>query len=314
MSSLHQAVEDYLRIRRALGFKLERAGELLPGFIDYLESVGAQTVTTEHALRWATLPSAASPVWWNARLGIVRGFARYLQTIDPAAELPPTGALPAGAGRRRPTPYVYSDGEIFALLAAADRWRSWRSRMASATLRTLIGLLSVTGLRIGEAIRLDRDDLDLEHQRLVVHTSKFGKSRELPLHPTTIEALRDYLRVRDQLFPNVDTPALLVSATGQRLARRHVEWQFARLRDRVGLIPRPGSHAPRLHDIRHTFAVRTMLDSYQSGGDPQARLAQLSTYLGHVDPANTYWYLSAAPDLLALAAQRLEDHLTETSR
>jgi integrase/recombinase XerD len=313
MSSLGQAVEDYLRIRRALGFKLERAGELLPGFVDYLESVGAETVTTEHALRWATLPSTANPVWWHARLGVVRGFARYLQTIDPVAELPPTGVLPGG-GRGRPTPYVYSDAEILALIAAAGRWRSWRSRMASATLETLIGLLVVTGLRIGEAIRLDRADLDLEHQRLVVRDSKFGKSRELPLHPTTVQALRDYLRVRGQLLPHVDTPVLLVTATGQRLSRRHVEWQFARLRQRAGLTPRPGSRAPRLHDIRHTFAVRTMLDSYQSGGDPQARLAQLSTYLGHVDPANTYWYLSAAPELLALAAQRLEDHLTEASR
>jgi integrase/recombinase XerD len=313
MSSLRPAVEDYLRIRRALGFKLERDGDLLSGFVGYLESVGTETVTIEHALRWATLPSDANPVWWHRRLSVVRGFVRYLQPIDPTAELPPTGALPRG-GRRRPTPYVYSDGEILALIAAAGRWRSWRTPMASATLQTLIGLLAVTGLRIGEAIRLDRDDLDLEHQRLVVRNSKFGKSRELPLHPTTIEALRGYLHVREQLLPEFDTLALLITATGQRLERRHVEWQFARLRKRVGLIPRPGSHAPRLHDVRHTFAVRTMLDSYQSGGDPQARLAQPSTYLGHADPANTYWYLSAAPDLLALAAQRLEDHLTETSR
>ncbi len=175
MSSLRQACEDYLRIRRALGFKLERAGELLPRFLDYLESVGADTITTEHALRWATLPSTAKPVYWQLRLTVVRGFARYLQTIDPAAELPPTGLLPA-CGGRRPTPYIYSDAEIAALIAAAG---GWRSRLGRPTLQALIGLLAVTGMRIGEAIRLDRGDLDLEHRRLVVRNSKFGKSRQL---------------------------------------------------------------------------------------------------------------------------------------
>jgi integrase/recombinase XerD len=310
MSSLRQACEDYLRIRRALGFKLERAGELLPRFIDYLESAGADTITTEHALRWATLPSTAKPVYWQLRLTVVRGFARYLQTIDPAAELPPTGLLPA-CGGRRPTPYVCSDAEIAALIAAAGRWRS---RLGGPTLQTLIGLLAVTGMRIGEAIRLDRGDLDLEHRRLVVRNSKFGKSRQLPLQPTTIEALRDYLDLRDQLHPHVEAPALLITATGKRMDRHYVEWQFAQLRRRVGLTPRPGCHPARLHDIRHTFAVRTMLDSYRAGEDVQARLAQLSTYLGHADPGASYWYLSAAPELLALAATRLEHHLTEASR
>jgi len=313
MSSLGQAAEDYLRIRRALGHKLGNAGGLLPQFVGYLESVGAETITTEHALRWATLPSTARPVYWQMRLTVVRGFARYLQTIDPAAELPPTGLLPA-AGGRRPTPYVYSDAEIAALMTAAGRWRSWRSRVGSATLQTVIGLLVVTGMRIGEAIRLDRDDLDLAHQRLVVRNSKFGKSRELPLHPTTIAALRDYLQLRDQVHPNVETPALLITATGKRMDRRYVEWQFAQLRKRVGLTPRPGCRPARLHDVRHTFAVRTMLDSYRAGGDVQAHLAQLATYLGHADPGASYWYLSAAPELLALAAGRLEDHLREASR
>jgi integrase/recombinase XerD len=313
MSALRQACEDYLRIRRALGFKLERAGESLPRFLDYLESVGAETITTEHALRWATLPSAAKPVYWQTRLTIVRGFARYLQTIDPAAELPPTGLLPA-AGGRRPIPYIYSDAEIAALMAAAGQWRRWRSPLGPRTLQTLIGLLAVTGMRIGEAIRLDRDDLDLGHQRVVVRNSKYGKSRQLPLHPTTVQALRDYLALRDQVHPNVETRALLITATSRRLDRRHVEWQFARLRKRVGLTARPGCRPARLHDVRHTFAVRTMLDSYRAGGDVQDRLAQLSTYLGHADPGASYWYLSSAPELLALAAERLEHHLTEASR
>jgi integrase/recombinase XerD len=190
----------------------------------------------------------------------------------------------------------------------------WHSQLGGPTLQTLIGLLAVTGMRIGEAIRLDRGDLDLEHERLVVRNSKFGKARELPLHSTTIEALRDYLDLRAQLHPHVETPALLITATGKRLDRRYADWQFAQLRKRVGLTPRPGCRLARPHDIRHTFAVQTMLDSYRLGGDVQDRLAQLSTYLGHADPAASYWYLSAAPELLALAAARLEDHLTEASR
>jgi len=311
MSSLRQATEDYLRIRRALGFKLETAGRLLPQFLDYLESVGAETITTEHAVRWATLPSAANPVWWGMRLTVVRGFARYLQTIDPTTELPPVGVLPANAAGRRPAPYVYSDADIAALITAAGRWRA---RLASATLQTLIGLLAVTGMRIGEAIRLDRSDVDLEHARLVVRKSKFGKSRQLPLHPSTVEALRAYLRQRDELRPRVETPALLVTERGKRLDRHHVEWQFRLLRKRIRLTPRPGSRPPRLHDIRHSFAVHTMLDSYRTGGDPTACLAQLATYLGHADPAASYWYLSAAPDLLSLAAARLERHVLEVSR
>jgi integrase len=309
MSSLRHSAEDYLRIRRSLGFKLESAGRLLPQFLDYLESAGAHTITTELAVRWATLPSAASPVWWQVRLTVVRGFARYLQTLDPAAELPPSGVLPATGGRR-PAPYIYSEPEIVALMTAAP---GRRPPLSVATSRTLIGLLAVTGLRISEAIRLDRADLDLEHARLLVHNSKFGKSRQLPLHASTIEALRRYLRDRDQLHPNVQTTALLITATGKRLDRRNVEWQFARLRKRLGITPRPGSHPPRLHDIRH-YAVRTMLDTYRAGDDPVARLAQLATYLGHADPAASYWYLSAAPELLGLAAARLEHHLGEVSR
>lgn len=304
MSGLRQAAEEYLRIRRALGFKLETAGRLLPQFLNYLESVGAETITIEHAMRWATLPSDANPVWWGVRLTVVRGFARYVQTIDPAAEIPPRALLPVGVSRRRPTPYIYSEAEVAALMTAAGRWRP---RLSAATMHTLIGLLSVTGMRIGEAIRLDRDDLDLEHRRLVIHNSKFGKSRQLPLHPTTIRALDAYLRRRDELRPTVDTDALLITATGKRLDRNNVERQFRQLRTQARLAQRPGSRPPRLHDIRHTFAVHTMLGSYRDGGNPVARVAQLATYLGHADPAASYWYLSAAPELLTLVAARLEN-------
>jgi integrase/recombinase XerD len=305
-SELRQTVEDYLQIRRALGYQLQDAGQRLPAFIDFLEANGADTITTDLALAWAT-PSHVKPATWQRRLIVVRGFAKYLQTIDPRAEVPPTDILPSVGNR--PAPHIYSDQEIGALIAAAGRWHSHRNR---ATLQTLIGLLAVTGMRISEAIGLDRGDLDLVHGRLVVRNSKFGKSRQLPLHPTTVDALRGYLRVRDELRPHVETPALLLSLHGRRLERGYVEQQFAQLRQRAGIVARPGSRPPRLHDLRHTFAVRTMLDSYRTNGDPRARLAQLATYLGHGNPAASYWYLSATPELLGLAANRLEHHLTET--
>jgi integrase/recombinase XerD len=307
MSPLRQASKDYLQIRRALGFKLQRAGQMLPSFIDYLESVGAQRITTEHAVAWAALPAGAQPVYWAARLTVVRGFARYLQTLDPATEIPPTG-LPGFRGTARPTPYLYSQAEIVALMDAAS---SLQTRLGAATMRTVIGLLAVTGMRIGEAVRLDRADLDLGHARLVVRNSKFGKSRQLPLDASTITALRDYLRLRDHVKPHPITQALLIGTRGDRLNLHACEWTFRLLRNRIGLTARPGCRAPRLHDLRHSFAVQTMLDSYRTDGDPTGLLATLSTYLGHADPGATYWYLSAAPELLALAATRLEEHLTE---
>jgi integrase/recombinase XerD len=310
MSPLRQHLDDYLQIRRALGFKLISEGKLLDSFVAYMDSAGADTVTVAQALRWATLPSSAKPVYHAKRLRAVRGFARYLHTVDPAHELLATDLLGAG-GWRRPTPYIYTQDEIVALMTAAGRLKT---RLGSATMRTLIGLLAVTGMRVSEAIRLDRDDLDLEHARLIVRRSKFGKTRQLPLHPTTMTALREYLDTRDAFKPNPQTTALLIGTWGGRLHRDVVQHTFRLLRHRVGLSARPGSAPPRVHDIRHTFAVHTMLDTYRSGGDPTACASALATYLGHGDPAASYWYLSAAPELLALAAQRLEAHQKEATR
>lgn len=304
MSPLRQALADYLRIRRALGYKLERAGKLLPQFIDYLEQTGAETVTTEQVLAWATLPASGSGRWWAFRLSMVRGFAAYLHSLDPAHQVPPADLLPRRS--RRATPYLYSEEEIVALLAAAD---TLRFPLRVATYRTLIGLLAVTGLRVGEAIRLDRGDLDFAHEFLVVRDSKFGKSREVPLHPSTIRALRDYLRRRDRLQPPPSTAALFISPAGTRLLYCNVHATFRQLRRRAGLQPRSASCRPRIHDLRHTFAISTLLDAYHSDGDVQPRLSLLATYLGHVHPDSTYWYLSAAPELLALVGQRLERHL-----
>jgi integrase/recombinase XerD len=302
MSRLGEAVADYLTVRRTMGYKLERHERLLAQFVDYLDEVGATTVTTEHALTWSTRPKAGNGTWWGDRLTVVRGFASYLTTIDPATEVPPTDLL--ASRRRRATPYLFSDEDIAGLLTAAASLRSpWRA----TTHQTLLGLLSVTGMRIGEAIRLDRHDLDADRGLLVVRSAKFGKTRQLPLHPSTVQAPHDYLTQASRLHPAAS--AMFISTAGTRLIYRNVCETFHQVVARAGLTPRSASCRPRLHDFRHSFAVNTMLDAYRAHGDAKATLSLLSTYLGHVDPAATYWYLSAAPELLALAGQRLEEHL-----
>jgi len=305
VSRLDPALADYLRLRRSLGYKLERAAKLLAQFTAYLDAIGADTVTIEAALAWATQPVGASPSWWAGRLTVVRGFAAYLHALDPAHEPVPTDLLPDRG--HRTTPYLYADIDIVALMAATA---TLRTPHRAATYETLVGLLAVTGLRVGEAIRLDRADIDASEGLLVVRTSKFGKSREVPLHPTTVAALRRYLRRRDRPR-RVGTAALLVSGAGTRLLYCNVDWTFLRLVRCAGLVPRSASCRPRLHDLRHTFAVRTVLDAYRADADVGARLPLLSTWLGHVDPGATYWYLSAAPELLDLAGERLERYLRD---
>ena len=303
MTGLDVAVKDYLALRRAFGYKLKATEYLLRQFVRYLEDCGAPTVTTEHALAWARGPENGDPSWWALRLSVVRGFATYLQTIDPVCEVPPRDALPRG--KHRATPYLYSGDEIGALLRATD---SLRATFRAATYRTLIGLLATTGMRVGEAIRLDVADVDLDAGVLTIRLSKFGKTREVPLHETSVAALRTYLRRRNQLDPWPRTAAVFVSAAGTRLCYSGVRGTFQLLARQAGLAPRSAGCRPRLHDLRHSFAVHTLLDAYRNGLDVQERLALLSTYLGHSDPAATYWYLSAAPELLGLAAVRLDQH------
>ncbi len=301
MTPLARALADYLSIRRALGYKLKNTGGLLAQFVAYLEQTGARTVTTQRAVSWAMLPQGVDPGWWGRRLSAVRGFAAYMHTIDPATEVPPADLLPIGS--HRATPYLYSEHDIASLIAAAA---TLRLPLHAATYQVLIGLLAVTGLRVGEALRLDRADIDLDHGLLLVRNSKFGKSREIPLHKTTVRTLDDFLHRRDRLCPALVGPAVFVSTSGRRLVYSDAQRTFHRLVLGIGLTQRSASCRPRLHDLRNTFAVRTLLDAYRCGADVEPRLALLSTYLGHVDPAATYWYLSAAPELLAFAAQRLE--------
>lgn len=304
MSSLEGALADYLATRRSLGYKLEQAEQLLRQFLAYLDERGADTVTTEHALGWAKLPGGSTS-WLAHRLSAVRGFAVYLKTIDPACEVPAAEFMPGRS--RRAVPYLYSRAEVAALIEATAMLKTSHR---TATFSTLVGLLSVTGMRIGEAIALDRGDIAWRSGLLVVRNTKFGKSRELPLHASTTETLRRYLRRRDRPPRPEGTEAVFVSTVGTRLHYCNVQSTYARLLARAGIKPRSVRCRPRLHDLRHSFAVQTILDGYRAGdGDVGPRLALLSTYLGHVDPAETYWYLSAAPELMEQAAARLERHL-----
>ncbi len=305
MTDLRQALDDYLAIRRALGFKLQRVGQLLPGFVTHMEQSGAATITTELALAWAKQP-AGGAAWWKIRLRAVRGFARHLQNVDPCTEVPPADLLPAPLSRA--TPYLYSESDIGRLMTAA---RTFVSPLKAATYETLVGLLATTGLRVGEAIRLDRADLDWDNGVLTVCSSKFGKSREVPLHPSTLGALRAYQLRRDQLCPRPKAPSFFISTTGTRLDQPTVGSTFVVLARQAGLRPRSLRCRPRPHDLRHSFAVRTLLNWYRAGDNVESKLPLLSTYLGHVSPASTYWYLTAAPELLALVSKRLEHALEE---
>ncbi|HLZ25010.1 MAG TPA: tyrosine-type recombinase/integrase [Ktedonobacterales bacterium] len=307
MIALRPALKDYLSMRRALGYKLQRTEKLLADFIGFVEASASERVTIDLAIAWATLPTKGAMNWWAGRLTVVRRFATYLHTLDPTIEVPPTDLLPLRS--HRAVPYLYSDGDIVALMTAAEE--ILRSPLRVLTYRTLIALLAVTGMRIGEAIRLNRHDLDSEAGVLTVRLTKFGKSRELPLHTSTLDALHGYLRQRDQLLQRPAAPSLFISTAGTRLLYCNVHWTFLRLVRHVGLQPRSTACRPRLHDLRHSFAVRTVIDAYRADIDVAARLPLLSTYLGHVHPANTYWYLSAAPELLALAGKRLERSLEE---
>lgn len=299
MSGLDTAVVDYLAARRALGFKLERHGRLLPQLVGHLQQAGAATLTTRLALAWAT-SLEGHPDEWPIRLSIARGFARWLQAVDPATEVPPADLLPRRG--HRASPYRYAEADIAALLAATE---TLRFPLRRATYRTLIGLLAVTGMRVGEAIGLDRDDLDQTAGCLVVRKGKPGAPRELPLHQTTIDALAAYASLRDRHWPCPKAPAFFLSTAGTRLFYENINRTFRRLVRQAGL-PARGSCRPRIHDLRHSFAVNTVADWYRAGVNVAARMPHLSAYLGHADPGGTYWYLAATPELLALAAARLE--------
>jgi integrase/recombinase XerD len=309
MTTFADRAENYLQLRRSFGFKLQEHGRLLPRFAAHLDAVGAERVSVDLAVAWATEPVVSVDSRVPAlRLLIVRGFARYMAGIDPQTEIPPTGLI--RCAKRRRAPYIYTEHEILTLMRRART--AIRQRLAAATYETLIGLLAVTGMRISEAIKLDDTDVDWEHAVLLVRESKFNKSRYLPLHPSTLQALQHYVHIRDELCPERADPSVFISLRRRRLDDGAVQATFRRLCDatRIGAGSR---YPPRLHDLRHTMAVRTLLGWYRQRADVEAKLPALSTYLGHLNPAHTYYYLSAAPELLAHAAGML-DAATETQR
>jgi integrase/recombinase XerD len=309
MIPLAQAVDDYLAMRRGLGYQLTEHGRVLPQFAAFLEQRNAPLITTVLALEFATQPADASVVWWHQRLAIVRGFARYLQAFDAGHEIPPGNLLPATA--RRAVPYLFSEAEIQALLHAA---RSMRPPLRAASCEALIGLLAVSGMRVSEACGLDRSDVELPERRLTVRHAKNGRSREIPLHPSTVAALERYVRARDELCPHAQDPAaFFLSGGGGRLSRHFVWKWFDQLRRATGLDQQTLGRRARLHDVRHSYVLRTLLGWYREGGDIEERLPLLSTVLGHVRPADTFWYFQGAPELLALACERLDRTWEESS-
>lgn len=307
MTDLRAAAHDYLAVRRRLGFELKHPGQTLEDFVEFMGRAGTERVTTELALMWAT-SVRAHPHRWRRRLGVVRGFARYLSTIDPATEIPPEDLLPATLPRV--APYLYSPAEIQALMSAA---RALSPQLRAATIETVIGLLAVTGLRPGEALGLDRADVELRDGLLHVRAAKQNKHREVPLHDSTTAALRKYSRLRDRHQPIPSSPPFFVSPQGSRLTTGAFNKAFAKLIGQVGLEGAGERTRPRAHDLRHSFAVRTLIGWYQAGENVDAKLPLLSTFLGHVDPASSYWYLQASPELLALARDRLERAAGEQS-
>ncbi len=301
MSDLHlnQHVEDYLRLRRSLGFKLESAGTLLPQLVAYLEAAGSATLTSELAIGWARQPAHTRPNNWAQRLAVARGFARYLQTVIPATEVPPSGVFPTS--RHRPTPYLWSKRDIGRLLEHA---RSLRPPLRAATYEALFGLLATTGMRIGEAIGLERGDIDFDAGLITIRQAKFDRMRLVPLHATVTDALARYETDRDRLCPDPRSSALFLSSVGTPLSRSGVAKTLRQLTTSMGI--RTETVHPRAHDLRHSFAVQTLIRWHRTGVDINEAMPRLSTYLGHIAPADTYWYLTAVPELMQLAAERLD--------
>jgi integrase/recombinase XerD len=303
MNELRKALEEYLSIRRKLGFKLQKAGKLLDDFVLFTEKQGLSFITVELALRWATQSLGCQRAWSAARLGIVRGFAQYQSMMDPRTEVPSQQLLPYRYHRR--PPYIYRDDEVKRLIKAAHQLQSPLG-LRAATYRTVFGLLVVTGMRISEPIGLNRKDVDLINGILTVYQTKFGKSRFVPTHSSTQKALQQYESLRSRIFPKPRTESFFISEQGTRLTDWTVRRTFVKLSRQIGLRGPHDSHGPRIQDFRHSFATRTLLAWYRNGMNVDRHMPELSAYLGHAHVTDTYWYLSAVPQLMELAAKRLE--------
>jgi len=307
MNTLREAVQEYLVLRRTLGFKLRETGKGLFDFVTYMEQRRAPYITQALALAWAQQPPNVQPAHWARRLSFVRGFARHRSASDSRTQIPAPGLLPFRAKRARP--YLYSDDEIESLLCAALKmpFRFERGALRPWVFHCLFGLLSVTGLRVGEALNLELRDVDLGAEFLTIRGTKSGKSRLVPLHSSTCEVVADYIARRKRHWARRPVSSFLfVSSWGNRLDGGEVRRTFYALSRQIGLRGSSDSHGPRLHDMRHRFATKTLVAWYRAGQDPERRLPLLSAYLGHVHVADTQWYLNGSPELMREAMRRLE--------
>ena len=310
MNTLLKALDDYLALRRGMGFKLTEHEGVLRKFIAFMHTQGAEFITTQQALSWAQQPLHTSQAHRAQRLGMVRGFARYLSATDPRTEIPPKSLLPAQPQRAQP--YIYSDEQILALIQKAGGLTP-AAGLRPCTYSALFGLLAVTGMRIGEIVALDHDDVDLKHGVLTVRKGKFNKTRLIPVHESTQRKLKAYAWRRDKLMPVRSTDGFFISDCGVRLTTFTVRATFIKISRLIGLRKATDSHGPRVHDLRHTFAVRTLTHWYRAGINPEQRLPLLSAYLGHAKVSDTYWYLSAVPELLGAVSTRLNNYLGDFS-
>jgi integrase/recombinase XerD len=301
--SLRTLLKDYLSLRTSLGFKMKDASRDLPKFVAFMDRRGKQSISTKLAIQWAAEPQTAKQGYRAQRLSMARGFAKYLSGIDSHTEIPPPGVLPYGNRRRKP--HIYREEEIRRLLKAT-RATDLPGKIRAKTYATLFGLLAVTGMRLSECLNLDDADVDLAEGVLSIRGTKWRKSRLVPIHATTVRELATYRRQRNQLHPKRPTPAFFVLNNGNRPKVIAAEKEFLRVARRIALRGPPGTKGPYLHDLRHTFAVGTLLSWYRAGADVERHMPELSTYLGHSRVAYTYWYLSAEPELLQLAATRLD--------
>lgn len=306
MKSLREALEEYLRVRRALGFKLRDFGTRLEKFVSFMESQAAPFITTKLAVEWAKSDPNVQPAIWATNLSAVRMFAEYHSGTECRTEIPSPGILPFRFQRKQP--HIYTPDEVCKLMDAASRLTPIGG-LRPRTYTTLFGLLATTGLRIGEALRLHRDSLDLKRGLLEVRHTKFNKTRWVPVSDSTIESLENYARLRDRFHRVPRTPWFFVAPRGGDIHMRLLKVTFIELSRQIGLRGATEHHGPRLHDFRHSFAVQTLLRWYRAGEDVECKLPLLSTYLGHSHPSDTYWYLTATPELLAEATFRLEEHV-----
>ena len=308
--SLVEQVQEYLKFRRSCGYQLEAPGKELMLFARYAALVGHKgPLTTELAVRWAKLPQDADPRYWATRYDIVRRFAEYRFLFDPATEIPPKGFL--GPSKRRLSPHIYSDGEIAAFLQAASRLTP-TDGLHPRTYVTLFGLLVSTGLRISEALNLSRQEAGLRTGVLTIRETKYRKSRLVPVHPSTLQALSRYSKFRDSYLSGAKSKMFFLAEKGTPLNYRGVLYVFIKLRRELGW--RGADRKPRVHDFRHTFAVRRLLKWYEEGANLDQKILALSTYLGHVQVTDTYWYLSAVPELLAIVSEKFENFATKERR